>query len=137
MKQVQAAEVSQPRTAVSSKCFQLYYTCSDRLLAIAFPRCSFHLFFPPTVMFPKLSVILRPLYLQYLPILMCVVLCARRKSPQDRWQEHHATLYLENISPLLKILKAHHIGDLMWVYVCETRIVFSKSIVSRPRWYSD
>jgi hypothetical protein len=27
--QVQAAEVSQRRTAVSSKCFQLYYTCSD------------------------------------------------------------------------------------------------------------
>jgi hypothetical protein len=29
VKQVQAAEVSQRRTAVSSKCFQLYYTCSD------------------------------------------------------------------------------------------------------------
>jgi hypothetical protein len=41
---VQAAEVSQRRTAVSSKCFQLYYTCSDRLLAIALPPYSFHLF---------------------------------------------------------------------------------------------
>jgi hypothetical protein len=41
---VQAAEVSQRRTAVSSKCFQLYYTCSDRLLAVALPPCSFHLF---------------------------------------------------------------------------------------------
>jgi hypothetical protein len=40
---VQAAEVSQRRTAVSSKCFQLYYTCSDRLLTIALPSCSFHL----------------------------------------------------------------------------------------------
>jgi len=28
VKQVQAAEVAQRRTAVSSKCFQLYYTCS-------------------------------------------------------------------------------------------------------------
>jgi hypothetical protein len=44
VKQVQDAEVSQRRTAVSSKCFQLYYTCSDRLLAIALPSCSFHLF---------------------------------------------------------------------------------------------
>jgi hypothetical protein len=34
---VQAAEVSQRRTAVSIKCFQLYYTFSDRLLAIALP----------------------------------------------------------------------------------------------------
>jgi hypothetical protein len=32
VKQVQTEEVSQQRTAVSSKCFQLYYTCSDRLL---------------------------------------------------------------------------------------------------------
>jgi hypothetical protein len=44
VKQVQAAEVSQRRTAVSSKCFQSYYTCSDRLLAIALPPCPFHLF---------------------------------------------------------------------------------------------
>jgi hypothetical protein len=44
VKQVQAAEVSQRRTAVSSKCFQFYYTCSDRLLAIALPPCSFHIF---------------------------------------------------------------------------------------------
>jgi hypothetical protein len=29
VKQIQAAEVSQRRTAVSSKCFKLYYTCSD------------------------------------------------------------------------------------------------------------
>jgi hypothetical protein len=57
---VQAAEVSQRRTAVSSKCFQLYYTCSDRLLAIALPPYSFH-FSPLTVTFPQLSVILRPL----------------------------------------------------------------------------
>jgi hypothetical protein len=40
---------------VSSKCFQLHYTCSDRLLAIALPPCSFHLFSPLTVTFPKLS----------------------------------------------------------------------------------
>jgi hypothetical protein len=46
VKQVQAAEVSQRRTAVGSKCFQLYYTCSDRLLTIALPPCPFHLFFP-------------------------------------------------------------------------------------------
>jgi hypothetical protein len=57
VKQVQAAEVSQRRTAVSSKCFQLNYTCSDRLLAITLPSCSFHLFSSLTVMFPKLSVI--------------------------------------------------------------------------------
>jgi hypothetical protein len=47
---------------LSSKCFQLYYTFSDRLLAIALPPCSFHLFSPLTVTFPKLSVILCPLY---------------------------------------------------------------------------
>jgi hypothetical protein len=39
---------------VSGKCFQLYYTCSDRLLTIALPSCSFHLFPPLTVTFPKL-----------------------------------------------------------------------------------
>jgi hypothetical protein len=61
VKQVQAAEESQWRTAVSSKCFQLYYTCSDRLLTIALPSYSFHLFSPVTVTFPKLSVILCPL----------------------------------------------------------------------------
>jgi hypothetical protein len=43
-KQVQAAEVPQRRAAVSSKCFQLYYTCSDRLLAIVLSPCPFHLF---------------------------------------------------------------------------------------------
>jgi hypothetical protein len=48
-------------TVVSSKCFQLYYTCSDRLLTIALPSYSFNLFPPLTVTFPKLSVILRPL----------------------------------------------------------------------------
>jgi hypothetical protein len=37
--------VAQRRTAVSSKCFQLYYTCSDRLFAILLPPCPFHLFF--------------------------------------------------------------------------------------------
>jgi hypothetical protein len=37
VKQVQAAEVAQRRTAVSSKCFQLYYTCSDRLLGNSLP----------------------------------------------------------------------------------------------------
>jgi hypothetical protein len=62
VKQVQAAEVSQRRTAVSSKCFQLYYTCSDRLLTFALHSYSFHLSSPVTVTFPKLSVILRPLY---------------------------------------------------------------------------
>jgi hypothetical protein len=61
VKQVQAAVESQ-RTAVSSKCFKIYYTCSDRLLTIALPPCSLHLFSPLTVTFPKLSVILRPLY---------------------------------------------------------------------------
>jgi hypothetical protein len=54
--------VSQRRTDVSSKCFQLYYTCSDRLLTIALPPCSFHLFSPLAVTFCKLSVRLRPLY---------------------------------------------------------------------------
>jgi hypothetical protein len=47
---------------VSSKCFQLYYTCSDILLAVVLPPCPFHLFTPHTVTFPKLAVILRPLY---------------------------------------------------------------------------
>jgi hypothetical protein len=45
MKQVQAAEVSQKRTAVSSKCFQLNYTCSDRLRHRA-PPLLFPYFFP-------------------------------------------------------------------------------------------
>jgi hypothetical protein len=40
---------------LSSKCFQLYYTCSDRLLTIALPSCPFHLISPLTVTFPKLS----------------------------------------------------------------------------------
>jgi hypothetical protein len=57
-----AAEVSQRRTAVSSKCFQLYYTCSDRIFAVVLPPCPFHRFPPLTVTFPKLTVILRPLY---------------------------------------------------------------------------
>jgi hypothetical protein len=48
---------------VSSKCFQLYYTCSDRLFAVVLPPCPFHLFPPLTVTFPKLAVILRPLYM--------------------------------------------------------------------------
>jgi hypothetical protein len=56
VKQVQAAEVAKRRTAVSSKCFQLYYTCSERLLRIVLPPC------PLTVTFQKLVVILRPLY---------------------------------------------------------------------------
>jgi hypothetical protein len=43
---------------VSSKCFQLYYTCSDRLLTISLPSYSFHFISPLTVTFPKLSVIL-------------------------------------------------------------------------------
>jgi hypothetical protein len=47
---------------VSSKCLQLHYTCSDRLLAIALPPCSFHLFFHLTVTFPRLSIVLFPLY---------------------------------------------------------------------------
>jgi hypothetical protein len=63
VKQVQTAEVSQRRTAVSSKCFQLYYTCSDTLLTVALPSYSFHLFPPLTVTFPKLAVILRPVYI--------------------------------------------------------------------------
>jgi hypothetical protein len=62
--QVQAAEESQRRTAVGSTCFQLYYTCSDRLLTIALPSYSFHVFSPLPVAFPKLSVILRPLHEQ-------------------------------------------------------------------------
>jgi hypothetical protein len=53
MKQVQAAEVSQRRTAVSSKCFKLYYTCSDCWQSRS-PR-ALSIFFPPlTVTFPKL-----------------------------------------------------------------------------------
>jgi hypothetical protein len=44
VKQAQAAEVSQRRTAVSSKLFLFYYTCSDRLLTIELPSCSFHIF---------------------------------------------------------------------------------------------
>jgi hypothetical protein len=61
MKQVQAAEVSQRRTAVSSKCFQLYYTCLGCWPSRSpLPLPSFS---PLTVTFPKLSVILRPLYI--------------------------------------------------------------------------
>jgi hypothetical protein len=44
-KHVQSAEVSQRRTAVSSKCFQLYYTCSDRLFAVVLPL-ALSIFFP-------------------------------------------------------------------------------------------
>jgi hypothetical protein len=47
---------------VSSKCFQLYYTCSERLFAVVLPPCPFHLFSPLTVTFHKLAVILRPQY---------------------------------------------------------------------------
>jgi hypothetical protein len=43
VKQVQTAEVGQ-RTAVSSKCFQLYYTRSDRHFATVLPPYPFHLF---------------------------------------------------------------------------------------------
>jgi hypothetical protein len=46
---------------VSSKCLQLYYTCSDRLFAVVIRPCSFH-FSPLTVTFLKLAVNLRPLY---------------------------------------------------------------------------
>jgi hypothetical protein len=38
-----------------------------RLLTIALPSYSFHLFSPLTVTFPKLSVILRPLYFALRP----------------------------------------------------------------------
>jgi hypothetical protein len=62
VKQVEDAEESQRRAAVSSKCFQLYYTCSDRLLTIALPSYSFHLFHLLAVTLPKLSVIFRLLY---------------------------------------------------------------------------
>jgi hypothetical protein len=48
---------------VSSECFQLYYTCSDRMLTVVLPSCSFHIFSHLTVTFAKLSVILRPLYM--------------------------------------------------------------------------
>jgi hypothetical protein len=47
VKQVQAAEVAQQRTAVSSKCIQLYYTCSDRLLAIGL-HLALSILFPPS-----------------------------------------------------------------------------------------
>jgi hypothetical protein len=47
---------------VSSICFLLYYTCSDTLLAIALPLALSIFISPLTVTFPKLSVILRPLY---------------------------------------------------------------------------
>jgi hypothetical protein len=59
------------RTAVSSKCFHLYYTCSDRLLTIALPSCSFHLSSPLTVTFPKLSDIFRPLYWYVIDFFSC------------------------------------------------------------------
>jgi hypothetical protein len=42
VQQVQSAEVSQRWTAVSSKCFQLYYTWSDRLFTVVLAPCSFH-----------------------------------------------------------------------------------------------
>jgi hypothetical protein len=46
VKQVQAADVSQRRTAVSSNVFNYtYYTCSDRLLTIALPL-ALSVFFP-------------------------------------------------------------------------------------------
>jgi hypothetical protein len=64
VKQVQAAEESQRRTAVSSKyIFSYTYTIhAQTLLTIALPSHSFHLLSPLTVTFPELSVILSPLY---------------------------------------------------------------------------
>jgi hypothetical protein len=47
---------------VSSKCFQLYYTCSRQTLRRRASPLPFPSFSPLTVTFPKLAVILRPLY---------------------------------------------------------------------------
>jgi hypothetical protein len=64
LKHIQSAEVAQRRTVVSRKCFQLYYTCSD-----CWPLCSSLalLFSPLTMKFPKLAVILLPLYSSQAP----------------------------------------------------------------------
>jgi hypothetical protein len=47
---------------MSSECFQLYYTCSDRLFAVVLPPLPFPFLPSLTVTFTKLAVILRPLY---------------------------------------------------------------------------
>jgi hypothetical protein len=58
---VQAAEVAQRRTAESSKYFQLIQYMLRQTPRVL-PPCPFHLSSPLTVTFPKLAVILRPLY---------------------------------------------------------------------------
>jgi hypothetical protein len=56
VKQVQAAEVSQRRTAVSSKCFQLYYHAQTVFWLSCPPPLLFPSFYPFTVTFPKFSL---------------------------------------------------------------------------------
>jgi hypothetical protein len=83
---------------VSSKCFQLYCTCSDRLLTIALPSYSFHIFSILTVTFPKLSVILRPLYMTIGCIPAICNVCKLCKREQGicaeffRWISHRQIL---------------------------------------------
>jgi hypothetical protein len=77
---VQAAEVSQRRTTVSSKCFQLYYTCSERDFSIVLPPCPFH--FPPLIVtFLKLAVILRPVYPHGRGWQLAVIRCDQPECP--------------------------------------------------------
>jgi hypothetical protein len=83
---------------VSSKCFQLYYTCSDRLLTIALHSYSFHLFPPLTVTFPKLSVVLRPLYLRSCATIGDViahdsVIARKHRKLNNGWIDFHAICY--------------------------------------------
>jgi hypothetical protein len=61
VKQVQAAEVSQRRTAVSSKCFSVILYMLRQAVCHRAPLLLFPSLSPLTVTFPKLLVILRPL----------------------------------------------------------------------------
>jgi hypothetical protein len=67
---------------VSSKCFRLYYTCSD-CWPLHLPSFS-----PLTVTIPKLAVILRPLYVS--PSIHCQIgFTQLEKADVDKYQQRH------------------------------------------------
>jgi hypothetical protein len=110
---------------VSSKCFQLYYTCSDRLLAIALPSCSFYLSSPLTVTFPKLSVIYRPLYVGGIISNCCSCPCVFATGVQCK-----ASAFGDDPRRMLKVVKRfgkHCSYHLQGEYVT----VWSRSLISR------
>jgi hypothetical protein len=105
MKQVQAAEVSQRRTTVSSKRFQLYYTRSDRLLTIALPPCSFHLF--PLLLWHFLSSQLLCVHYTY-------------KSERPCWFQFFQSIFLHSFEAALRLLQ-------LWYMI-------NKGHFSNPQW---